>query len=203
MPDIIFRVVLPVYGALALAGLLYRRVRVHRQIGHDPVVMRPLRRTGSLAGWLELAFVVCALVSAADIILNAVAPDVVSRRLAVPLLRESGPAGWLGLTLVTAGLVVCGVAIGQMGTSWRMGVDREHPGALVTAGIYARVRHPIYTGVLLIVGGMAAATADLLSIAVAAAAAVGLPAQARLEEEFLAARHGDAYVEYLRRTRRF
>ena len=82
-------------------------------------------------------------------------------------------------------------------------MDRAHPGALVTGGIYGRVRHPIYTGVMLIVCGAAAVTGDLLAIAVAAAAVVGLPVQARLEEEFLAARHGDVYTEYRQRTRRF
>jgi protein-S-isoprenylcysteine O-methyltransferase Ste14 len=203
MPDIIFRLVLPLYGALSVLALLYHRARMRRQIGHDPVVIRPLRRSGALATWLELVFVIGALVSVVDVVVNALAPGVVRRGLAVPLLRESALMGWAGLSLMTAGLVVCSVAIRHMGTSWRMGVDREHPGALVTGGIYGRVRHPIYTGVMLIVCGAAAVTSDVLSIAVAAAAVVALPVQARLEEEFLAARHGDAYVEYRQRTRRF
>ena len=41
--------------------------------------------------------------------------------------------------------------------------------------------------------GMALRTADLLSIAAAGAAWVGLPIQARLEEEFLVSRYGDEY----------
>jgi protein-S-isoprenylcysteine O-methyltransferase Ste14 len=50
---------------------------------------------------------------------------------------------------------------------------------------------------------MALATADLLSVAVAAAALVGIPVQARLEEEYLESLYGDEYARYLARTRRF
>jgi len=202
VPEIIFRFVLPLYGVLVVVGLLVRRSLVRRQIGHDPIVVRPLRNTGT-ASWLEQVLLMCAIVLVTDIVLNAVAPDAMSQRLAVPLLRGFAPAQWTGLFLMTAGLVVCGVAIGHMGTSWRMGVDREHPGDLVTRGIYRRVRHPIYTGVMFIVCGAAAVTADVLSIPVAAVTLVSLPVQARLEEEFLAGRHGEVYAEYRQNTRRF
>jgi protein-S-isoprenylcysteine O-methyltransferase Ste14 len=202
VPEIIFRFVLPLYGVLVVVGLLVRRSLVRRQIGHDPIVIRPLRNTGT-ASWLEQVLLMCAIVLVTDIVLNAVAPDAMSQRLAVPLLRGFAPAQWTGLFLMTAGLVVCGVAIGHMGTSWRMGVDREHPGDLVTRGIYRRVRHPIYTGVMFIVCGAAAVTADVLSIPVAAVTLVSLPVQARLEEEFLAGRHGEVYAEYRQNTRRF
>jgi len=202
VPEIIFRVVLPLYGVLVVVGLLVRRSLVRRQIGHDPIVLRPLRNTGT-PSWLEQVLLLCAIVLVTDIVLNAVAPDVVSQRLAVPLLRGFAPAQWTGLFLMTAGLVVCGVAIGHMGTSWRMGVDREHPGDLVTRGLYRRVRHPIYTAAMFVVCGAAAVTADVLSIPVAAATLVSLPVQARLEEEFLAGRHGEAYAEYRQNTRRF
>ena len=188
---------------LALTGLLVRRSRVRRRIGHDPIVIRPLSNAGTAASWLELVLVVAAIVSVTDIALNALVPDLVASRLAIPLLRGFAAAEWTGLFLMTAGLVVCGVAIGHMGTSWRMGVDREHPGDLVTRGIYRRVRHPIYTGVMFIVCGAAAVTADVLSIPVAAATFVSLPVQARLEEEFLAGRYGEVYAEYRQNTRRF
>jgi protein-S-isoprenylcysteine O-methyltransferase Ste14 len=207
VPDFIFRVVLPLYGVLAFVGVWRCRSVVRRQTGHDPIVIAPLGKTRSAAtrveAWLELVFLLCASVAAADIGLNALAPDAVGRRLAVPLLRDFAPIGWTGLFLMTAGLVVCSVAMRDMGMSWRMGVDREHPGVLVTRGIYGRIRHPIYTGIMLVVCGAAAITADVLSIAVAAAALVGLPVQARLEEEFLAGRHGNMYAEYRQKTRRF
>lgn len=90
-----------------------------------------------------------------------------------------------------------------MGTSWRIGIDREKPGSLVIGGLFERMRHPIYAGMLLVVSGMVGVTGDLLSIAVAAAAWVGIPVQARLEEDFLLSVHGDEYRTYRARTGRF
>ena len=65
------------------------------------------------------------------------------------------------------------------------------------------MRHPIYAGMLLITTGMALLTGDLLSIAAAGAAWVGLPIQARLEEEFLVSRYGDEYRRHQSQTGRF
>ncbi len=109
----------------------------------------------------------------------------------------------MGLALLAAGVLLTSVAVLQMGVSWRVGIDRQAPGSLVTSGLYARVRHPIYSGMLLATAGLAGVTADLLSVTVAAIAFASLPVQARLEEEFLLARHPDEYPEYLRRTGRF
>jgi protein-S-isoprenylcysteine O-methyltransferase Ste14 len=202
VPDAIFRFVLPLYGALGLLGLGLRRAAIRRTTGVDPIVARPLRGD-TLAAHLERAFAAGFLTLNADIVLNAVAPQFAADRLAVPLLRESVIVGWVGLAVMTAGLLLGGAAIWGMGASWRVGVDRDHPGPLVTTGLYAHMRHPIYTGVLLLACGAAAVTADLLSIAVAVASLIGLPVQARLEEDFLTAQYGAAYTEYAQRTRRF
>jgi protein-S-isoprenylcysteine O-methyltransferase Ste14 len=112
-------------------------------------------------------------------------------------------AGYLGLILMAIGVIQAAVAIAQMGASWRIGIDKRTAGPLVSRGLYARVRHPIYGGMLLATAGLALLTADLLSIAVAGAAWVGLPVQARLEEEFLLSRHPTEYPHYLETTGRF
>jgi protein-S-isoprenylcysteine O-methyltransferase Ste14 len=90
-----------------------------------------------------------------------------------------------------------------MGTSWRVGIDDQDPGPLVSRGLFARVRHPIYGGLLLATAGVAALTADALSIVVVGAAWTSLPIQARLEEAALASRHPDDYPGYRARTGRF
>jgi protein-S-isoprenylcysteine O-methyltransferase Ste14 len=101
----------------------------------------------------------------------------------------------LGLALYFMGLV-------RLGSSWRIGIDRERPGALVTSGLFARIRHPLYGGILLATLGMALLTADVVSFAAMAAAWTAVPIQARLEEEFLASLHPE-YAQYRARTGRF
>jgi protein-S-isoprenylcysteine O-methyltransferase Ste14 len=110
--------------------------------------------------------------------------------------------GYLGLSLLILGFLQAAVAVRQMGVSWRIGIDKEAPGPLVSRGLFSRVRHPIYSGVLLATAGLAALTADLFSLTVAAAAWIGIPVQARLEEEFLLSRYPE-YATYLEHTGRF
>jgi protein-S-isoprenylcysteine O-methyltransferase Ste14 len=202
MPDVVFRVILPLYAGCALGAILVNPKRVSRQIGRDPVVIRPF--VGDTPQrYLESVLMLGIPALCVDVVLNAGSPRLVEQQLAVGLLRGSHVAGVLGFVLVTVGLLVCGAAVRDMGTSWRMGVDRVNPGPLVTAGLFRRMRHPIYAGMLSITTGMALLTADVLSIATAGAAWVGLPIQARLEEEFLVSRYGDEYKRHQSQSGRF
>jgi protein-S-isoprenylcysteine O-methyltransferase Ste14 len=68
---------------------------------------------------------------------------------------------------------------------------------VVTTGPYRYVRHPSYTGLLLILMGIAVATGDVLSLVVAAVlAAVGLTVRIRAEERQLTDALGDEYREF-------
>lgn len=202
MPDIVFRVVLPLYAVCALVAIAVNRARVSRRIGRDPVVIRPFV-ADTPQRYLESMLMRGIPALLLDVILNAVSPRLVEQHFAVGLLRRSSILGALGFAAITVGLLVCGAAVRDMGASWRIGVDRLNPGPLVTAGLFRRVRHPIYAGMLSITTGMALLTADPLSIATAGAAWVGLPIQARLEEEFLVSRYGDAYKRHQSQSGRF
>ena len=179
------------------------RRRLRRQLGHDPVVARPWLKGDTPAGFLERTFAISALLATVDIALNAVSPATVANALAIPWLRASSIVASGGLILLTLGLVQAAVAIQQMGSAWRVGIDYKTPGPLVSRGLFARVRHPIYGGMLLATAGLAAVTADLVSIGVAATTWVSLPVQARLEEEFLLARYPKEYPAYAGTTGRF
>ena len=199
----VFRIILPLYALIAITAILANRSRVSRQIGRDPVVVRPLRGTDAPHRYLESVLLVGGVILACDVLLNAIFPDAVAERWVIPAVRQSTMCRWLGLAGMTGGLFLSAVAVTNMGMSWRIGIDRETPGSLVVGGLYTRVRHPIYAGMLLVASGMPLVTGDLISIAIAAAAWVGIPVQARLEEEFLLSRHGEEYRTYRARTGRF
>lgn len=199
----ILQVVLPLYAAWVVAALLVHRRRIARQIGRNPVVIQPFSDRELPHRYLELVLLVGAAAAIGDIALNALAADWVSAQLAIPMLRIANVPQLIGFFVVTAGLVLSSVAIRHMGASWRMGIDTEGAGALATRGLYARVRHPIYSGMLLTTAGLAATIGDVIAVAVAVGCWVGIPIQARLEEQFLLSRHGDEYRAYLQRTGRF
>src|SRR5262249_37820263 len=65
---------------------------------------------------------------------------------------------WLalpGVALWLSGLVVVVAAQLQMGASWRVGIDAQARPGLITHGLYARSRNPIYSGLLLALAGFA------------------------------------------------
>lgn len=203
MPEIVFRVVLPLFWLWLIMGVAANRWQVRRQLKHDPVITRPWHKADNPTRYLERALSLCILLFTADVMLNAISPGLVADTLGIQALRTSRAVGYLGLVLLTIGLLLAAVAIRQMGASWRIGIDHQRPGPLVSRGVFSRVRHPIYGGMLLSAAGFAAVTADLLSVAIAAAVLVGLPVQARLEEAFLLSRYPREYPDYLERTRRF
>lgn len=202
MIETLLRFLLPLYAVLTIAKLAAHRARIRKKSGHDPVVIRPFRKGGTHEHLVSVLFVAL-LALLLDVLLNAVAPQWISGRLGIPALRHAAPVRWAGFVAVTGGLFLSSVAVRNMGTSWRMGIDRDRPGSLVTHGLFSRMRHPIYAGMLLVASGMAAATADVLSVGVAVAAWVGLPIEARLEEDFLLSRYGDEYRQYVAHTGRF
>lgn len=113
-----------------------------------------------------------------------------------------GPLLGVGLAVMAAGTAIIAVAQAQMGRSWRIGID-PRPTEIVDRGLYARIRHPIYSGLLLWLVGLVlfAPSPALMLGAVLALATVSL--QARLEEQHLLAMHGEAYAQRARQIGRF
>jgi protein-S-isoprenylcysteine O-methyltransferase Ste14 len=108
-----------------------------------------------------------------------------------------------GVGLVSFGLIVFVLAFFNFGDSWRMGIDRKAPGALVTKGIFSISRNPIYVfinswfiGTFLINGTVVFLVSGVL-------AAIVVRWQILREEKFLVERYGDAYERYRKKTPRY
>jgi Putative protein-S-isoprenylcysteine methyltransferase len=74
--------------------------------------------------------------------------------------------------------------------------------SLVRSGIYARLRHPIYAGLMLASIGWATATRSLPAFASAVVLCLFLDVKARREEAWLVERYPE-YAAYRLQTRRF
>jgi protein-S-isoprenylcysteine O-methyltransferase Ste14 len=127
--------------------------------------------------------------------------------LAVPEFALSVPA-YAALRWVAA---VCGLMClaltarcwMRMGSDWRMAVSETQQSALITDGLFARVRHPIYalSMLLMLCSAVIVPTAPMLVVAIVHIGLMNL--KARNEERHLQKVHGAAYDDYLRRTGRF
>jgi protein-S-isoprenylcysteine O-methyltransferase Ste14 len=67
---------------------------------------------------------------------------------------------------------------------------------LIRGGPYGRVRHPIYTGILLAVFGSALAMGELRGLLALGLIAIGFLRRITVEERVLTGQFGEAYTRY-------
>src|SRR3546814_12919959 len=70
----------------------------------------------------------------------------------------------VGALLAVAGIVLCVAAQLTMGDSWRIGVDQADTTQLVTSGVFASVRNPIFSAMALAAAGFALLLANLWAL---------------------------------------
>jgi protein-S-isoprenylcysteine O-methyltransferase Ste14 len=122
---------------------------------------------------------------------------------AVGVLFYSGPgshglARWIGLLLALIGLGGVILARYTLGRSFSIAPKAT---ALVTSGIYSRIRNPIYVSGMIFLAGMVLIVSRLQLLP--AILIVLIPIQiirARREAAVLDEKFGDAYREYRKRT---
>jgi protein-S-isoprenylcysteine O-methyltransferase Ste14 len=140
------------------------------------------------------------LVISLGLILIVLAPTLLIKRgfqiwVNPPLLA------WAMLLVIAAGVALCWWARLHLGRLWSDTVTRKEGHCVVDTGPYRLVRHPMYTGFIVIYFGLAILSASALAFAGAALMTVGLRIKARLEEQFLSEELGAAaYDAYKART---
>jgi len=107
-----------------------------------------------------------------------------------------------GVLAICVGFAIVGLAYAGLSSSFSPFPRPVPDVALVESGIYGRVRHPMYVGVVLGGLGWGLACGSILALAFGFALALLFDAKARREEAWLVARH-PGYAAYRSRTRRF
>ena len=132
-----------------------------------------------------------------------------------------GPGDWFGHTLIREkfvehtnlvgiiGLIPCllGLAISiwsrlLLGTNWSLSVQKKEKHELIIRGPYKLVRHPIYTGLLLMFCGNALIVGDYRAIIAVLIVFVSFWFKLKKEEKLLTEVFGDNYREYMQKTKR-
>lgn len=110
---------------------------------------------------------------------------------------------WMGVFLCFAGLIFLLLSLVTFGKSFRVGIDIEHPDRLVTTGVFAFSRNPIYVAFGLVLLGEFLVFPNWILLVYAAAGIWLIHRQILREEEFLRKRYGQEYAEYCNRVRRY
>jgi protein-S-isoprenylcysteine O-methyltransferase Ste14 len=187
---------LVLYGVyFALAVVLRVLLQWHRT--RDTGLRRPSGPPGSRAWWAGVLFVAALPVGALGPV-TALGGDDPLPALTHPVLQAGGTV------LAVAGIAATLVAQLRMGASWRIGVDDHERTDLVTCGVFALVRNPIFTAVTAAGLGLALMVPNAVALAGWLLLLVAVQVQVRaVEEPYLRGVHGAAYDGYAASTGRF
>jgi protein-S-isoprenylcysteine O-methyltransferase Ste14 len=122
--------------------------------------------------------------------------------VALAVALHSGRVHWTGVKIAGAviagiGLLMLMVARLQLGASFSIEAKAKK---LVTTGVYAKIRNPIYVSGEIFLVGVAMVTGKWLLLVVAAALVPVQAVRAHKEQEVLAAAFGEEYARYKART---
>jgi protein-S-isoprenylcysteine O-methyltransferase Ste14 len=211
MPDelVIRRLAVAVSGVIYWGGVLIQARRIRRHIGRSPNLKpRTPKERALWVGWMlvVLVWIVQPILLRAQ---PASPGQAVSLRL-WPANLEIWSLNFafhsafvaVGIVLITGGYLGTLWCYTAMGDAWRIGVNREEKNALVTAGPYRRMRHPIYSFQIVMLLGAALLLPTAGSIAILVFHLICVWIKAADEEGYLRTVHGLPYEQYVTRTGR-
>jgi len=107
------------------------------------------------------------------------------------------------LALVIAGILFRWNAILTLGRYFTTNVAIQSDHRLVREGVYRTLRHPSYTGTLLILAGVAVATGNWINAAIVMGpSVVAILRRIRIEEQLLLESFGQDYIDFCKKTKR-
>ena len=119
-------------------------------------------------------------------------------------LLEKGLLSWIGILLNILGLIGFALSLKSFGRSFRVGIDVEKPDELITSGMFAISRNPIYVSFWLFFGGLTLVHLNITSIVMLVCFLVPfIHRQVLREESFMKKHYGEQYTEYCKKVRRY
>jgi protein-S-isoprenylcysteine O-methyltransferase Ste14 len=124
-------------------------------------------------------------------------------RVSTQVFFRSEVIAWVGVGLCFGGLLLLLLSLVSFGRSFRVGIDVDNPDRLVTTGIFAFSRNPIYVGFAFVLLGQFLIFPNWVLLIYLVAGIWLFHRQVLREEEFLRKHYGQEYVEYSKRVRRY
>jgi protein-S-isoprenylcysteine O-methyltransferase Ste14 len=154
--------------------------------------VKPVRRREPLSS--RLSYVLPALLGSVLLVIGHRGPQWLQIRLI--------GGGWTRLEIAVA-LIVAGLSFSvwarrSLGSNWSGAVTVKVDHQLVQSGPYRRVRHPIYTGLLVAIFGSGLAAGRLYGTIGFILISVSLVVKLRVEERWMAAEFAERYEQYRR-----
>jgi len=198
--DDALRIILPVYLVAYFAvAILWRSIAVWRRTGINPYV---IGRSDSAYDYIGVIFKLVFGLLAAAILLFSVFTRFYTYAMPIVWL-DYAFIRWTGLILLFVSFAWTALSQMQMGTSWRIGIDKENKTELVGKGIFTVSRNPIFLGMRVSLLAIFLIIPSAITLLALVLGDVLLQIQVRLEEEHLRNLHGEAYENYRGQVRRW
>lgn len=180
-------------------ALILPTCRVWKSTGVNPYKLGSTDTARDYIGMnFRIIMLACALVTALFIFF----PNAYALLLPVPYLALTYLA-ILGQALLICAFVWILTAQIHMRKSWRIGIDEDVKTDLVQTGLFKFSRNPIFLGMRVMLLGFFLVLPNAVTFTIAVAGELLVQTQVRLEEEFLARSHGEAYLAYQKQVRRW
>ncbi len=111
--------------------------------------------------------------------------------------------GWIGVVFCLLGLLLFLYSLISFGKSFRVGIDEDNPGSLITTGAFAISRNPIYTAFGLVLLGEFLIYPNWILLVYVIAGYWLFNRQVLLEEQSLIKIYGEEYKQYCKKVRRY
>ncbi len=109
----------------------------------------------------------------------------------------------VGVLFCLSGLILFLLSLISFGRSFRVGIDSDQPDKLVTSGIFAFSRNPIYVAFGFVLLGQFLLFSNWILLVYLLAAVWLFHRQVLREEKFLKRHYGQEYLVYCTRVRRY
>ena len=119
-----------------------------------------------------------------------------------PFWKVSVP-GWIGVCLCILALIGLIITLISFGDSFRVGIDEKTPSKLITGGVFAISRNPIYSCFFLMLAGQFLVHRNIVITAAAIFFMAMIHRQILREEKFLKKHYGEEYAAYCEKVRRY
>ena len=122
------------------------------------------------------------------------------------LIREnfvphSNLVGIIGLSICVSGAIIACWSRYLLGANWSLSVQEKESHELIQQGMYKIVRHPIYTGLLLLFTGNAIIVGDYRGIIAVGIVFISFWWKLKKEEKVLSAIFKQQYTDYQKKTK--
>lgn len=196
----ILSIALPVYFLLYFGiAFVAKTLFVARKTGKNPLV---LPTDDTAYGLIGLYFKYCLLSIFIYVSVNALWPASAPYFMPVYALDHISFT-IVGIVLLVISFAFTIIAQVHMKDSWRIGIDKDNKTSLITTGLFAYSRNPVFLAMLTSLFGLFLVRPNAFTALVGIVSYILIQVQIRLEEEYLSEQHGSDYEAYKKTVRRF